>query len=380
MRHFDIKRFFRVGLAVFALIVGLNGVALAAGTSWTLVPSPNPSPTANGLASVVAISANDVWAVGDMTISTGASNTLIEHWNGSTWNVVASPNPSASHNDLTGVAAVNTDDVWAVGRFNASGEIPRTLIQHWDGGLWNTVDSPNIGPNLNDLNGVAAISARDVWAVGQFSNRQGFLQTLVLHWNGQSWRPVVSPNVGTHNNVLTGVTAVAANDVWAVGDFLDNNGTFHPLIEHWNGTAWSVVPNASAMSMPGVLNAVKAIATNDVWAVGQVSTTPLIEHWDGTTWSVVPSPTTGSPNSTLLGIAAASANKIAAVGFNIVNGTTLIEQWDGTSWHIVPSPNPGPSLNLLNGAAADRSTGQVWAVGEFFDASGTSQTLTLLHP
>src|SRR5207248_3230320 len=111
MKRFDIKRFSRVGVAVIALVVGLNGVALAAG--WTVVPSPNPSPTANGLTAVTVVSANDAWAVGDDTIATGASNTLIEHWNGSTWNVAASPNPSASHNDLTGVAAVNTDDVWA---------------------------------------------------------------------------------------------------------------------------------------------------------------------------------------------------------------------------------------------------------------------------
>ena len=42
-------------------------------------------------------------------------------------------------------------------------------------------------------------------------------QTLTEHWNGTAWSVVASPNLGTSDNVLYGVAAVAANDVWAVG-------------------------------------------------------------------------------------------------------------------------------------------------------------------
>jgi hypothetical protein len=45
--------------------------------------------------------------------------------------------------------------------------------------------------------------------------------------------------------------------------------------------------------------------------------------------------------------------------------STVIEQWNGTSWSQVSSPNPGASENILNGAAADPTSGQVWAVGVF---------------
>jgi hypothetical protein len=70
--------------------------------------------------SVVAISADDVWAVG-WTGGNSGPITLIEHWNGSTWSVVPSPNPSATDNHLWGVTALATNNVWAVGDFNATG-------------------------------------------------------------------------------------------------------------------------------------------------------------------------------------------------------------------------------------------------------------------
>ena len=67
-----------------------------------------PSPTVSGtLHGVAAVTSNDVWAVGDR-----AAAALTEHWNGSTWSIVPSPTISGS---LHGVAAVAANDVWAVG-------------------------------------------------------------------------------------------------------------------------------------------------------------------------------------------------------------------------------------------------------------------------
>ncbi|HYS44322.1 MAG TPA: hypothetical protein VEM32_10130, partial [Geobacteraceae bacterium] len=38
------------------------------------------------------------------------------------------------------------------------------------------------------------------------------------------------------------VAALAPDDVWAVGSRQPSFAEFQPLIEHWDGTAWSVVP------------------------------------------------------------------------------------------------------------------------------------------
>src|SRR5581483_5229890 len=201
------------------------------------------------------VATSAAWAVGDITVGNGASRTLVEQWNGTRWSVVPSPSPSASHNVLHGVAALSSSDVWAVGWLNTATarDFPRTLIEHWDGTAWRVVPSPNAG--LNDfLYGVTAASASDVWAVGQFSNASGFYQTLIEHWDGTAWRIVPSPNVGTHDNVLNGVTAISAADAWAVGDFLDRTSTSHTLIEHWDGTTWRAVPSPTGAPAPNVLN------------------------------------------------------------------------------------------------------------------------------
>src|SRR5207244_3460984 len=104
---------------------------------------------------------------------------------------------------------VSANDIWAVGY---------SSILHWDGTSWAVVPSPNVGI----LFGVAAVSANDVWAVGYY-HRSGIAQalTLVEHWDGSRWSVVPSPNVDTTDNILFGVAAVSANDVWAVGDYAD---------------------------------------------------------------------------------------------------------------------------------------------------------------
>src|SRR5215469_6280943 len=61
------------------------------------------------------------------------------------------------------------------------------------------VPSPNAGSGANALFGVSAIASNDVWAVGEFSSVSAG-QTLVEHWNGVSWSVVASPNVGSGSN------------------------------------------------------------------------------------------------------------------------------------------------------------------------------------
>src|SRR5207248_4313678 len=110
--------------------------------------------------------------------------------------------------------------IWAVGDL-----VSQTLVLHWDGSSWSIVPSPSPGSS-NYLRGVAAVSSNDVWAVGDYSGG-----TLVLHWNGAKWSIVPSPGTAQ----LKRVAVVAANDVWAVGNYY-NNGV-QTQIEHWDGSS-----------------------------------------------------------------------------------------------------------------------------------------------
>lgn len=58
---------------------------------WHLVPSPNGNGS-SVLRAVAEVSATDIWAVGIYSNNDFTSQTLTEHWNGSAWSVVKSPN------------------------------------------------------------------------------------------------------------------------------------------------------------------------------------------------------------------------------------------------------------------------------------------------
>src|SRR5215469_4716172 len=146
-------------------------------------------------------------------------------------------------NVLQGVAAISATDTWAVGYYQSSSSLnDMTLIEHWDGTQWSIVPSPNPEQDfLLTLYGVTAISASDIWAVGYFDAAFGYsLQTITLHWDGSQWSIISSPHIGTGDNVLQSVSAVSANDVWTVGAYRTGSFENQTLIGHWDGTQRSL--------------------------------------------------------------------------------------------------------------------------------------------
>jgi hypothetical protein len=341
--------------------------------SWQVVSSPNGPRQVNELHGVSALSENDLWAVGvSYNSERTLGSTLIEHWNGAQWSVVPSPNPSSTINLLEAVAAVATNDVWAVG-FAAS-RPNSILIMHWNGTAWSVTPNPVTSMTLTNLAALAVVSANDVWAVG--TGRIGDEDaTVTIHWNGTIWSLVPSPNVGPEvDNSLMGVTAVGSNNVWAVGTQRPTSLTDpHTLILHWNGSAWRIVPspNEGGSTVGNHLLAAAAVSARDVWAVGYSEFGTLSEHWNGSNWSVVATPdVTGADSSFLFSTVALPSRVIWSVGefFQTAQSRsrTLTEMRNGSSWIVVPSPNSGPSHNELFGVAATPN-GTLWAVGTAYN-------------
>jgi hypothetical protein len=230
------------------------------------------------------------------------------HFDGTGWKAVpVAPNPpgEAAGGRFSAVAAVSATDVWAVGS-RPTPDGPGILVQHWNGRQWSFVAAPAQPPtDFNALTGLAVVNARDIWAVG--SRGDDFDEPLVEHWDGTAWRVVgvpepPQPDPADPQGVgLVAVTAVAANDVWAVGE--------SGLIEHFDGHVWRIVngPGAPAGTR---WNAVSARSAGDVWAVGRSGAAALSAHWDGRAWRLVPVPT----GQSLDGVVAARSGGTTAVG------------------------------------------------------------------
>src|SRR5690242_11141366 len=58
------------------------------------------------------------------------------------WHVVSSPNPTGQkYNTLVGVAALSTNNIWAVGASYQQGSPVQAIIEHWNGTSWRLVSS-----------------------------------------------------------------------------------------------------------------------------------------------------------------------------------------------------------------------------------------------
>jgi hypothetical protein len=235
--------------------------------NWEQVSSPDPggSTHTNVLNGVAISSANAAWAVGQY--NTGSEyRTLIERWHGVTWAQVPSPNGGSSDNDLLSVTATSAKNAWAVGYFTTSHDLFQTLVEHWNGTTWKRIPSPDPEGSRGSasLYGVAASSASNAWAVGYYF-KGGVEQALIMHWTGSRWKLAAAPRLDKASvpGGLTSVAIISATNVWAVGTF---NGKL-TLAAHWNGSAWTKISSPDPGSFTD-FSTVAASSASDVWAVG----------------------------------------------------------------------------------------------------------------
>jgi hypothetical protein len=229
------------------------------GTSWSVAASGILSGA--HLTGVTAVSSNNVFAVG----GDAGNNALVEHWNGTSWSQVSS---SAFNNvgSLTAVSADASNDIWAIGCCGPIGT--GQAILHSDGTNWSLVSShPRFGPLA-----ITALSPSNVWVAGTVEDSDNDSPiAAVEHWDGTSWSIVPSPNPNPgkdKNSHLLGVAAISASDIWAVGDIGAPFGHIATLTEHWDGTSWSVITSPNPGSTSNRLYGVTALSDGTVAAVG----------------------------------------------------------------------------------------------------------------
>jgi hypothetical protein len=364
--------------------------------TWSIVASPNYIPP-NMLNSVNCASAQNCLAVGEYNNGTSSSvlyQTVIEQWNGTSWTLAKSPNQvstQATNNFLQGVTCVSASNCWAVGDYVLTNHY-QTLTEHWDGTTWSIVSSPNTSTTQsNNLYSVACASASQCWSVGNYLDNALNTHPLAEQWDGSAWSIVTLPANNTSLSAFNGATCASSSECWVVGYYTAGSGfsaQYQTLVEQWNGTSWSIVNSANtSTSQPNFLNAVTCSSTSDCWSVGYYQNgsvyQTLTEHWNGSSWSLVGSPNVGTQSNYFTSVTCSSASDCWATGYNGASGSyqTLTEHWDGTSWSIVSSLNPGGSShnNVFNGVACSLSS-LCWALGDYNDGNIDQQLIEAYSP
>jgi hypothetical protein len=364
----------------------------------------NPLPHGNPIRGVWGRSSTDIWAVG--------GGGVIQHYDGATWSLVASPTTAT----LTDVWAAAADRAFAVGQGG--------IIARYDGAAWSLLTS---GTTL-DLAAVWGSGPDDVWAAAERSERPDPLGPLVhtfLHWNGLTWTRSTAIAPEASATQISDLWGCSASEVYAVG----SNGK--GVVFRWDGTRFtSVMTGSSSSSYPGVwcsgagrpawfaynacpmglcsaklsgdgttwarseyaVGAIAGSGPSDLWTAARSYNAPskphLTLHWNGTIWEELADtvlaprfsdrpgshfrwsgydaniphrdslaapwvPSVQGPLFELRGIWGTDPDNLWAVG----ERGTILRRSRG-SWSPVSSPSSG-ALMAIWGAAAD----QLWAVG-----------------
>jgi hypothetical protein len=230
------------------------------------------------LVAVASLSADDVWAVGNASVNGVTYVNRLLHWNGQAWDRVTAPEPSSTSGlgSVSLLTAVAIDPAtglpWAVGgETQGAGEsfsLDGAVVGRWTGSNWINQPAPT---GSAPLDAVSTTAHRHLWAIRRptlaaspnGTHWGGHGPNAVLRWNGKRWDTVLS-TTGT----LNGLSAITDRDVWVAGS---QHGS---LLKHWNGATWTTAASSAPVTLPGGLSAITVANDQSVLTLGVSTAKP----------------------------------------------------------------------------------------------------------
>jgi len=319
---------------------------------------------------VAAIDATHAWAVGSEAYSPTEQYTtgvpIVLNWDGSRWSSAALPSITWK-GSFRLVAAGSATDVWAVGGpMSHSFNDNVTIVLRYDGTTWREVPFPaGATPSLMSITDLSVVDGH-VWLVGHRDSA-----VVILEWTGQAWQEHQPPAECVHGGAsfegmpnfctMTAIKAFAANNIWVAGNGAWN-GFLGPLLFHWNGSEFRAV-QVGINQQKLTLQAIDGRSATDIWAAGDTLMQgggTLAVHGDGTTWQAV----SGLPAEFLPGIAVDTAGNPWLIENSTAPAATLSTYRANGPWADTPAPTPPDTVGMtLNAITAIPGTERILAVG-----------------
>jgi Bacterial Ig-like domain (group 3) len=388
----------RLGLAGLACAVSLTCPVVgplaaqpAAAAAWATQPVPVPDTLGGTLAGVSCAAIDDCTAVGYYVTGRfhaqrNPTATLAEHWNGHAWALSPTQNPQgATYTQLSAVTCTSATACVTVGAyFSVAAGSGGPLAEWWNGSDWSMQLLPqpagaSTTPLGTSLDAVSCTSSSACTAVGSFRDAAGNYLSLAERWDGTGWAIQPTQNVaGANFDSLNGVACTSPSECIATGNSEDEGVSVSsdPLVESWNGSAWTLLHASDPPGTFAVLNGVSCPSASSCTAVGsnveRASLPTLAESWSGTSWSLQSTPNpAGAASSSLVAVSCPALGDCTAVGsYDARNGPsplTLAEHWSGTRWTIEATPPAGSRSDQLSDVSCDGDGCE--AVGGYVDGA-----------
>lgn len=223
------------------------------------------------------------------------------------------------------------------------------------------------------LTDISVIAADDIWAVGYIWTA-GERRTLAVHYDGSSWTVTPTPNPGKDSGVSAGLNAIAAiasNDIWAAGDVQVNaDGPMDTLVMHWDGATWQIVPSPGVSTVTELgysFSEIEVVSAKDIWFTGTRGDRTLgayTAHWDGKSFGVYSTPNVANRPAEIVGMSALAPDDIWGVGgATSINSGGFVMRWNGAEWAsmLLTETSGAPSYYFYDVAAV--TPDDVWVVG-----------------
>jgi hypothetical protein len=342
-------------------------------SAWKIMTTQNPEPYPalyDEFYGVACPGTDACTAVGSLLDAEDGAGTLVENWNGSTWQVEASPDQSDAYGShLESVSCPSSTECMATGYYESTDGEHFTLAEHRIGSTWTVESTPTKGTSA-DLTSVSCGSASECVAAGYYFS--GSTTSLVELWNGKKWTVETTAKLPKEDETpqFSAVSCPAAKSCLAVGSYYSTAHSGQPLAENWNGSKWTLTTPADPEGSTVLdvhLDGVSCSSTTACTAVGAYENysadaeETLVERWNGTAWSLqtAKSPILGEPAHSsweLEHVSCPTAGSCVAVGDYKESASSprqlLGEHWNGTAWNLEPPENRvGVKSNVLAGVA-----------------------------
>jgi hypothetical protein len=368
--------------------VNANNIARWDGSSW----APLGTGTADHsmgyyVVNAIALSGNDIYAGGSISIAGYASANGIAKWDGNSWLVLG--------NGLDGpvyAIAVRENEVFVGGKFTSAGSVSVNNIARWDGNSWSAMGSGVDGPVYAiAVTQAYHVGGEAVYVGGGFTSAGGISANSIAKWDGNQWSALGSgvnyygseTTVNAITVLSTSVLGEGIGHVEFVGGIFSNAGGVNANhIAEFDGEDWSALDDGSYNGVlgPGVWSLLpQQIATDDRVVVGGTFLRAggveahgiAIWHRNTSEWSPLGNGLTNPdlPDSRVLALAGGSSHVYAGGMFQIASSYNVAE-WNGFDWSALDDGVGGTDIRDMPVNAIALNGNVVYVGGEISVGDG----------